>query len=168
MFVGSIMSSETTAAATGAVGVLRHDPMAMKPFAGYHMGDYFAHWIEMGKKVKNPPKIFNVNWFRQDANGEFLWPGFGDNMRVLDWILKRCEGAVDAKETEIGYVPYAKDIDLEGLDYSRETLESILEIDQKRWSAEADEIAEYYKQFGDRLPEELKQSLATLKANCEK
>ena len=167
VFVGSIMSSETTAAATGAVGVLRHDPMAMKPFAGYHMGDYFAHWIEMGKKVTNPPKIFNVNWFRQDKDGEFLWPGFGDNMRVLDWILKRCAGKVDAKETAIGYVPYAKDIDLEGLDYSVDTLESILYIDKARWSAEADEIAEYYKQFGDRLPKELSESLATLKKNCE-
>ncbi len=168
VFVGSIMSSETTAAATGAVGVLRHDPMAMKPFAGYHMADYFAHWIEMGKKVKNPPKIFNVNWFRQDENGEFLWPGFGDNMRVLDWILKRCAGEVDAQETAIGYVPYAKDIDLDGLDMTEADLEKILYIDKKRWSGEADEIAGYYEQFGDRLPEELKENLATLKKNCEK
>ena len=167
VFVGSIMASETTAAATGATGVLRHDPMAMKPFCGYNMGDYFAHWIEMGKKVKNPPKIFNVNWFRQDEKGEFLWPGFGDNMRVLEWILNRCDNAVDAQETAIGYVPYAKDIDLEGLDYSRETLESILYVDKARWSAEADEIKEFYKQFGDKLPKELSDSLATLKKNCE-
>ncbi len=167
VFVGSIMSSETTAAATGAVGVLRHDPMAMKPFCGYHMGDYFQHWIDMGKKVKNPPKIFNVNWFRQNEKGEFLWPGFGDNMRVLDWILKRCAGTADARETAIGYLPYAKDIDIEGLDYSVDTLESILTVDKKRWSAEADEIAEYYKQFGDRLPKELAENLATLKKNCE-
>ena len=167
VFVGSIMSSETTAAATGAVGVLRHDPMAMKPFCGYHMGDYFAHWIEMGKKVKNPPKIFNVNWFRQDENGEFLWPGFGDNMRVLDWILKRCDNKIDAQETAIGYVPYAKDIDIEGLDYSVETLERILYVDKERWSKEADEIAEFYKQFGDKLPKELFENLATLKKNCE-
>lgn len=167
VFVGSIMASETTAAATGATGVLRHDPMAMKPFCGYNMGDYFAHWIEMGKKVKNPPKIFNVNWFRQDEKGEFLWPGFGDNMRVLEWILNRCDNAVDAQETAIGYVPYAKDIDLEGLDYSRETLESILYVDKARWSAEADEIKEFYKQFGDKLPKELSESLATLKKNCE-
>ena len=168
VFVGSIMSSETTAAATGATGVLRHDPMAMKPFCGYHMGDYFAHWIEMGKKVTNPPKIFNVNWFRQDKDGEFIWPGFGDNMRVLDWILKRCAGTVDAEETAIGYVPYAKDIDLEGLDYSRETLESILYVDKARWSAEADEIREFYKQFGDKLPKELSANLETLKENCGK
>ena len=167
VFVGSIMSSETTAAATGATGVLRHDPMAMKPFCGYHMGDYFAHWIEMGKKAKNPPKIFNVNWFRQDENGEFLWPGFGDNMRVLEWILGRCDDAVDAQETAIGYVPYAKDIDLDGLDYSRETLESILYVDKARWSAEADEIAQFYKQFGDKLPKELSDCLAALKKNCE-
>ena len=167
VFVGSIMSSETTAAATGAVGVLRHDPMAMKPFCGYHMGDYFAHWIEMGKKVKNPPKIFNVNWFRQDENGEFLWPGFGDNMRVLDWILKRCDNKIEAQETAIGYVPYAKDIDIEGLDYSVETLERILYVDKARWSKEADEIAEFYKQFGDKLPKELSENLATLKKNCE-
>ena len=168
VFVGSIMASETTAAATGATGVLRHDPMAMKPFCGYHMGDYFAHWIEMGKKVKNPPKIFNVNWFRQDEKGEFLWPGFGDNMRVLEWILNRCDNAVDAQETAIGYVPYAKDIDLEGLDYSVDTLERILYVDKARWSAEADEIATFYKQFGDKLPAELSESLATLKANCNK
>ena len=167
VFVGSIMSSETTAAATGAVGVLRHDPMAMKPFCGYHMGDYFAHWIEMGKKVKNPPKIFNVNWFRQDENGELLWPGFGDNMRVLDWILKRCDNKIEAQETAIGYVPYAKDIDIEGLDYSVETLERILYVDKARWSKEADEIAEFYKQFGDKLPKELSENLATLKKNCE-
>ena len=139
----------------------------MKPFCGYHMGDYFAHWIEMGRKVKHPPKIFNVNWFRQDENGEFLWPGFGDNMRVLDWILKRCDDSIEAQETAIGYVPYAKDIDIEGLDYSVETLEKILYVDKERWSREADEIAEFYKQFGDRLPKELSENLATLKKNCE-
>ena len=168
VFVGSIMSSETTAAATGAVGVLRHDPMAMKPFCGYHMADYFEHWIEMGKKAKNPPKIFNVNWFRQDENGEFLWPGFGDNMRVLDWILKRCAGKADAQETAIGYVPYAKDIDLEGLDMSTEDLEKILYIDKERWAKEADEIEGYYEQFGDRLPKELRDSLETLRKNYKK
>ena len=131
------------------------------------MGDYFAHWIEMGRKVKHPPKIFNVNWFRQDENGEFLWPGFGDNMRVLDWILKRCDDSIEAQETAIGYVPYAKDIDIEGLDYSVETLERILYVDKARWSKEADEIAEFYKQFGDKLPKELSENLATLKKNCE-
>ena len=115
-FVGTIMSSETTAAATGAVGVLRHDPMAMKPFMGYSVDQYFQHWIDMGAKVpaEKQPKIFNVNWFRQDENGDFMWPGFGDNMRVLDWILDRCEGKVEAQETAIGYVPYAKDINIKG------------------------------------------------------
>ncbi len=176
VFVGSAMSSETTAAATGATGVLRHDPMAMKPFAGYHMGDYFAHWIEIGKKVKNPPKIFNVNWFRQDENGNFMWPGFGDNMRVLEWILKRCDGTVDAKETAIGYVPYAKDIDISGMDYEISAgkkftvadLESILSVDKQKWAKEAEEIEGYYKgTIKDRIPQELWDCLETLKKNTK-
>ena len=133
VFVGSIMASETTAAATGAVGVVRRDPMAMRPFCGYHMGDYFKHWIEMGKKVKNQPKIFNVNWFRLDDEGHFLWPGFGDNMRVLEWIIKRCEGEVDAVETPIGYVPKAEDINLEGTDVTLDTLKEILTVDKETW-----------------------------------
>ncbi len=157
VFVGSIMSSETTAAATGATGVLRRDPMAMLPFCGYHMGDYFGHWIEMGSKIPSDkqPKFFNVNWFRQDENGNFLWPGFGDNMRVLDWMVKRIEGTVDAKETAIGYVPYAKDINLDGCDCSLETLESILEVDNDAWAKEAEGIKEFYTKFGDKLPKEL-------------
>ena len=157
VFVGSIMSSETTAAATGATGVLRRDPMAMLPFCGYHMGDYFGHWIEMGSKIPSDkqPKFFNVNWFRQDENGNFVWPGFGDNMRVLDWMVKRIEGTVDAKETAIGYVPYAKDINLDGCDCSLETLESILEVDNDAWAKEAEGIKEFYTKFGDKLPKEL-------------
>lgn len=157
VFVGSIMSSETTAAATGATGVLRRDPMAMLPFCGYHMGDYFGHWIEMGSKIPSDkqPKFFNVNWFRQDENGNFVWPGFGDNMRVLDWMVKRIEGTVDAKETAIGYVPYAKDINLDGCDCSLETLESILEVDNAAWAKEAEGIKEFYTKFGDKLPKEL-------------
>ncbi len=159
VFVGSIMASETTAAATGAVGVVRRDPMAMLPFCGYHMGDYFAHWIEMGEKLGDKaPKIFNVNWFRLDDEGHFIWPGFGDNLRVLEWILKRCEGKVDAKETAIGYVPNAEDINLEGLeDFAIETLKCILEVDKDAWTKEAEGIEEFYKQFGDKLPQELKQ-----------
>ena len=168
VFVGSIMASETTAAATGAVGVVRRDPMAMRPFCGYHMGDYFQHWIDMGKKVKNQPKIFNVNWFRLDDEGHFLWPGFGDNMRVLEWIIKRCEGKVDAVETPIGYVPKPEDINIEGTDVTPETLKEILTVDKETWKKEADGIEEFYKQFGDRLPKELSEALANLKANLNK
>ena len=170
-FVGTIMSSETTAAATGAVGVLRHDPMAMKPFMGYSVDQYFQHWIDMGATVPadKQPKIFNVNWFRQDENGDFMWPGFGDNMRVLDWILDRCEGKVDAQETAIGYVPYAKDINIENTDVTPETLDKLLYVDKARWAAEADEIEKYYDDnFGDKLPKEIRENLATLKANCAK
>jgi len=169
VFVGSIMASETTAAATGAVGVVRRDPMAMLPFCGYHMGDYFKHWIEMGEKLGDKaPKIFNVNWFRLDDEGNFIWPGFGDNLRVLEWIIKRCEGEVDAQETAIGYVPYAGDINLEGLDFSIDTLKSILEVNKDQWTKEAEGIEEFYKKFGDKLPQELRDQLNTLKANLAK
>lgn len=170
VFVGSIMSSETTAAATGAVGVLRHDPMAMKPFMGYSVTQYFQHWIDMGKTVGDKaPKIFNVNWFRTDENGDFMWPGFGENMRVIDWILDRCEGKVDAQETAIGYVPYAKDINIEGTDVSKETLDKLLYVDKDRWAAEAEEIENYYDtNFGDALPKEIRDNLAVLKENCAK
>ena len=165
VFVGSIMASETTAAATGAVGVVRRDPMAMLPFCGYHMGDYWAHWIEMGKKLGDKaPKIFNVNWFRTDDEGHFIWPGFGDNMRVLDWIIKRCEGKADANETPIGFVPKAEDINLEGLDFSVEQLKDILSVDKELWKAETQGIEEFYGKFGDRLPQELRNQLNTLKA----
>ena len=165
VFVGSIMSSETTAAASGAVGTLRRDPMAMLPFCGYNMGEYFAHWIEMGKTLGDKaPKIFNVNWFRLDDEGNFLWPGFGDNMRVLLWILDRCEGKAHANETPIGFVPSADDIDIEGLDMSKETLASILEVDNDIWRKEAEDIEEFYKKFGDHLPEELAKQLRELKA----
>ena len=169
VFVGSIMASETTAAATGAVGVVRRDPMAMLPFCGYHMADYWAHWLDMGQKLGDKaPKIFNVNWFRTDDEGHFIWPGFGDNLRVLEWILKRCEGKADAVETAIGYVPHAEDINLEGLeDFDLATLKSILEVDKELWSSEAEGIAEFYQKFGDRLPEELKNQLEGLKARLK-
>ena len=157
------MASETTAAATGAVGVLRRDPMAMLPFCGYNMSDYFQHWLNMGKQVKDAPKIFNVNWFRLDENGKFMWPGFGDNLRVLDWIIDRCEETVDAKETPIGYVPYAKDIDLTGTNVTQETLEKLLDVDQQQWQAEAESIEEHYKKFGDKLPKALREELDALK-----
>ena len=165
VFVGSAMASETTAAAAGAVGVVRRDPMAMLPFCGYHMGDYFRHWLDMGKKLGDKaPKIFNVNWFRTDDEGNFIWPGFGDNMRVLNWIIDRCEGKADAKETAIGYVPNAEDIDLTDLDFDIETLRSILEVDKDVWNKEAAEIEEHYKKFGDKLPVELREQLENLKA----
>lgn len=170
VFVGSVMASETTAAAAGAVGVVRRDPMAMLPFCGYNMGDYFAHWIEMGKVLGDKaPKIFNTNWFRLDDEGHFIWPGFGDNMRVLDWIISRCEGTADADVTPIGYVPKAEDINLEGLeDFSIDTLKSILEVDKAVWTEEAEGITEFYKKFGDKLPEELKNQLAALKERLAK
>ena len=169
VFVGSAMASETTAAAAGAVGVVRRDPMAMLPFCGYHMGDYFKHWLEMGDKLGDKaPKIFNVNWFRTDDEGNFIWPGFGDNMRVLNWIIDRCEGKADATETPIGFVPKPDDIDLTDLDMDIETLKSILEVDKDVWTKEADEIEEHYKKFGDRLPEELREQLNNLKANLAK
>ncbi len=165
VFVGSAMASETTAAAAGAVGVVRRDPMAMLPFCGYHMGDYFQHWLDMGEKLGDKaPKIFNVNWFRLDDEGNFLWPGFGDNMRVLNWILDRCEGKAYAEETAIGYVPRVEDIDITGLDMDIETLKDILTVDKEVWTKEAAEIEEHYKKFGDRLPAELREQLENLKA----
>lgn len=166
-YVGSAVSSETTAAATGAVGVLRHDPMAMKPFCGYHMADYWAHWLEMGEKLGDKaPKIFNVNWFKQDENGNFIWPGFGDNMRVLDWIIKRCEGTIDAEKTPIGYLPKKGDINLKGIEdeVTSEVEDKLLAVDRDLWKKEVEEMKEFYKQFGDKLPDGLKQELADLEA----
>ncbi|HIT58252.1 MAG TPA: phosphoenolpyruvate carboxykinase (GTP) [Candidatus Faeciplasma pullistercoris] len=165
-FVGSIMASETTAAAAGAVGVVRRDPMAMLPFCGYNMGDYWAHWLEMGKVLGDKaPKIFNVNWFRTDDDGNFIWPGFGDNMRVLDWIIKRCEDAVDAVETPIGYEPKPEDINVEGLeDVTTETVKGLLSVDKDLWKEDAKGIHEFYAKFGDKLPKELELELEGLEA----
>ena len=172
VFVGSIMASETTAAAAGAVGVVRRDPMAMLPFCGYNMADYWQHWIDIGAGLDEDkaPKIFNVNWFRKDDDGNFLWPGFGDNMRVLEWIIKRCEGKVDAEETAIGFVPKAEDINLEGIEdeVSEDQLKEILSVDNSLWEDEAKGIEEFYAKFGDRLPKALSDELSTLKANLEK
>ena len=169
-YMGSAVSSETTAAATGAVGVLRHDPMAMKPFIGYNVGDYWAHWLEMGEKLGDKaPKIFNVNWFKQDENGNFIWPGFGDNMRVLLWILARCEGKVDAVETPIGFVPKAEDINVEGLkDVTVDTIRDLLTIDKESWLADVDNIKEFYAQVGSHVPSEMFDELAKLEANLKK
>ncbi len=162
-FVGSIMASETTAAAAGAVGVVRRDPMAMRPFVGYNMGDYFRHWLDMGKKIPNAPQIFHVNWFRTDDEGNFIWPGFGDNMRVLLWILDRCEGKVDATETAIGYVPKAEDINIEGLDdVTLDTIRELVSVDHDSRKEDIGNIKEFYNLIGDRVPCELWEELEAL------
>ncbi|MEE0410239.1 MAG: phosphoenolpyruvate carboxykinase (GTP) [Clostridia bacterium] len=171
-FVGATMASETTAAAAGAVGVVRRDPMAMKPFVGYNMASYWGHWLEMGKKLgEKAPKIFHVNWFRKDDEGNFMWPGFGDNMRVLLWILDRCDGKVDAKECAIGYIPNAEDIDVTDLDMTKEDLEALLTIDVNEWIKDVEDpetgIKKYFEQFGDKLPKEMAEELAKLEANLK-
>ena len=170
VFVGSTMASETTAAAAGAVGVVRRDPMAMLPFCGYNMGDYWAHWLELGEKLGDKaPKIFNVNWFRTDDEGHFIWPGFGDNMRVLNWIIDRCEGRAEAVETPIGYEPKPEDIDVEGLgDVTTDTVKDLLTVDKALWKEEVKGIKEFYAKFGDKLPKELESQLSTLEANLDK
>ncbi len=174
-YIGSAVSSETTAAATGAVGVLRHDPMAMKPFIGYNVGDYWQHWIDMGEKLGDKaPKIFNVNWFKQDENGDFIWPGFGDNMRVLDWIIKRCEGTIDAEETAIGYLPKMGDINVEGIEdeVTPEIMTKLLAVDESLWTKEVAEMRRYYKEEiadkGGRLPAALSAQLDALEARLAK
>ena len=167
-FVGSIMASETTAAASGAVGVVRRDPMAMRPFVGYNMGDYWKHWLDMGKIIPHAPKIFHVNWFRTDDEGHFIWPGFGDNMRVLLWILARCEGKADAVETAIGYVPKPEDINIEGLDISIDTIKDLLTVDKAAWLADVENIKEFYKLVGDHVPAEMNEELAALEARLKK
>lgn len=174
-YMGSAVSSETTAAATGAVGVLRHDPMAMKPFIGYNVGDYWAHWLEMGEKLGDKaPKIFNVNWFKQDENGNFIWPGFGDNMRVLDWIIKRCEGTVDAEETAIGYLPKKGDINVEGIEdeVTPEVMDKLLAVDKELWIKEIDEMRRYYNDDiaakGGKVPEALYAELDKIEARLNK
>ena len=168
-FVGSIMASETTAAASGAVGVVRRDPMAMRPFVGYNMGDYFRHWLDMGKIIPNAPKIFHVNWFRTDENGYFIWPGFGDNFRVLLWIIKRCEGTIDADLTPIGYIPHAEDIDIEGLEgIDLDTVKGLLSVDKEAWLADVENIKDFYKLVGDSVPAELYDELKGLEERLSK
>lgn len=172
VFVGSIMASETTAAADGATGVVRRDPMSMLPFCGYDMGDYFQHWLDMGKKTTADklPKIFNVNWFRLDEEGNFIWPGFGENFRVLEWILKRCENQVGAQETPIGFVPKVDDICLDGLDYeikpghkfTKEDLQTILTINNQWWLEDIENIHAFYEKIGKTVPEELRNELTAM------
>ncbi len=170
VFIGSTMASETTAAAAGAVGVVRRDPMAMRPFIGYNVGQYFQHWIEMGGKIGKLPKIFHVNWFRKDDEGHFMWPGFGDNLRVLNWIIDRCEGKVDAQETAIGYLPKPEDINVEGLDITPETLGELLSVDKDIWKNEVESIKEFYASLDTykTIPEELYKQLAALEERLSK
>jgi phosphoenolpyruvate carboxykinase (GTP) len=168
VFVGATMASETTAAATGEVGVTRRDPMAMIPFCGYNMADYFRHWLTIGPKLKHPPKIFHVNWFRKGADGKLLWPGFGENVRVLKWMLDRIEGRAAATETPIGFVPAPGSLTLDGLSISRETMDELLRIDPADWSQEAEAAAKFFDKFGDRLPQEIRQESKSLQHRLQR
>ncbi len=156
-FVGATMASETTAAATGEVGIMRRDPMAMLPFCGYNMADYFGHWLEMGKKIPHPPKIFHVNWFRRGADGKFLWPGYGENVRVLKWILERVEGRGSAQETPIGYVPGPGGLTLDGMEISAEALDELMHVNPDNWQTELDDTRQFFDKFGSRLPREMRE-----------
>ncbi len=165
VFLGSTMASETTAAAAGKVGRLRWDPMAMLPFCGYHMADYFRHWLEIGHRDRAQlPRIFYVNWFRKDQDGKFLWPGYGENSRVLAWIFRRCEGKAEAVETPIGLLPPLGKggIDTEGLDTTPEAMAELLAIDIEGWRQQLPQIHEHYAEFGDKLPAELHAQVGTL------
>ena len=154
-FVGATMASETTAATTGAVGVTRRDPMAMLPFCGYNMADYFGHWLEMGRGIPHPPKIFHVNWFRKGEDGKFLWPGYGENVRVLKWMLERIEGKAKAVETPIGFVPTEDALTLDGLALSKETIQQLLKVDPADWAEETEATRKFFERFGKRLPQEI-------------
>ena len=163
VYVASQMASERTAAQMGKQGEVRRDPMAMLPFCGYNMADYFAHWLSMGRKLGKPPKIFHVNWFRQNAQGKFIWPGFGDNLRVLEWIFARVEGKGEAQETPIGFVPKSNSIDLTGLNLPSNAMDELLSIDSNDWLEDLKLQEEFYSQFGDRLPKEIKTELSELR-----
>lgn len=170
-FVGATMASETTAAATGAVGVVRRDPMAMLPFCGYNMSRYFRHWLDMGKKISNPPKVFHVNWFKRGEDGEFLWPGYGENLRALDWIVKRCKDKAGAVETPIGYIPGRRDINMEGLEMRNGQFDKLFEISHDAWVEELEAMQKFFDQFGYQLPEEFieqQQALKTRLGHWEK
>jgi len=155
VFLGARSGTETTAAAIHEVGVLRRDPMAMVPFCGYNMGDYFRHWLNIGKKLRNPPRIFSVNWFRTDDSGEFLWPGFGENIRVLKWVVDRVNNRVGAEKTPIGFIPHLEDLDLSGLVMERAKLKRLFEVNPEEWKVELEDVKKFLSQFGDRLPQEL-------------
>jgi phosphoenolpyruvate carboxykinase (GTP) len=162
VFVGATMASETTAAATGAVGVVRRDPMAMLPFCGYNMGDYFGHWLEVGRRLSKPPMVFHVNWFRVGDDGRFLWPGFGQNVRVLKWILQRLSSAADAREEPIGYVPTPSSLDLDGLHLPAGALDQLLSVDRAAWLSESTDQGRFLSQFADHLPEEIRHEQESL------
>ncbi|MBI3289445.1 MAG: phosphoenolpyruvate carboxykinase (GTP), partial [Elusimicrobia bacterium] len=162
VYVGATVASERTAAAVGKVGEIRRDPMAMLPFCGYNMGDYFGHWLEMGARIPKPPKIFHVNWFRKDESGRFLWPGYGENLRVLEWILARARGEGKATKTAIGFIPAKDSLDLTGLDLSSNAMEKLLEVKNEEWIAELENVSKFFDQFGDRLPRELRRQFKAL------
>jgi phosphoenolpyruvate carboxykinase (GTP) len=162
------MASETTAAATGDVGITRRDPMAMLPFCGYNMADYFQHWLDLGKRIQHPPKIFHVNWFRKGADGKFLWPGFGDNVRVLKWILERVEGRGQAQETPIGFVPTPTALTLDGLNLSPGTLRELFRVDGDDWELDLADTREFFAKFGGRLPAALRNEYAGVVRRFEK
>jgi len=167
VFVGATMASERTAAQFGKLGEVRRDPMAMLPFCGYHMGEYFEHWLEMGRRMSAAPKVFHVNWFRQDEDGNYLWPGFGENLRVIEWILDRCRGEADAVETPIGYVPTIESLDLTGLDIPRERMRKLFAINKDEWLEESNRIEGFFQQFGNRFPRELWEQHAALRQRLE-
>ena len=162
VLVGAGVASETTAAATGAVGVVRRDPMAMKPFCGYNFADYWSHWLSFDERSDRLPRVFHVNWFRQDKDGNFLWPGFGENLRVLRWIIDRCEERVGAVDTPIGFLPEPKDIDTSDLDVSAETMDALLSVNVDQWNAEMDSVGEYLESYGERLPAALREEHAAV------
>ena len=155
VYVGATMASERTAAQVGAVGEVRRDPMAMLPFCGYNMADYFGHWLNMGARVRRQPKIFHVNWFRTDEHGKFLWPGFSENLRIIEWILARCRSEVPGVRTPIGYVPNPKDIDMTGLRMPAGAMKKLLAVDNQAWLAELDSIHQFFDQFGARIPDQI-------------
>jgi phosphoenolpyruvate carboxykinase (GTP) len=163
VFIGATMASERTAAQYGKLGEVRRDPMAMLPFCGYNMAEYFMHWLQVGQQATRPPKIFHVNWFRQDVDGQYLWPGYGENLRVLEWVLGRCRGEAEAVATPIGYVPTPESLDLTGLDLTEEVLQELLTVDRKAWVQETEDVAEFFKKFNDRLPHALRDELDGLK-----
>ena len=167
--MGAVMASERTAAQYGAIGEVRRDPMAMLPFCGYNMADYFEHWLRIGVRMRRKmrPRIFHVNWFRTDENGDYLWPGFGENLRVLEWILARCRGEVDAISTPIGYIPRPEDINLEGLDLPQDNIEKLFKINHDDWHEEGNQIEQFFKQFGDRLPTEMWAQLEGLRRRLD-